>query len=158
IDLIRAGSVSIVSYNMSDADVETLMAQPWTMTSSDGDLVPMGEGVPHPRTYGAFARKIRLYVKEKGTVSLSQAVRSMTSMPAQVFGMQDRGMIRPGMIADVAVFDLDKVRDVAEFTDPHHYSEGMVHVLVNGEAAIKDGTFTGARPGRVLQKRSRGIS
>ena len=67
-------------------------------------------------------------------------------------------MIRPGMIADVAVFDLDKVRDVAEFTDPHHYSEGMVHVLVNGEAAIKDGTFTGARPGRVLQKRSRGIS
>jgi len=158
IDLIRAGSVSIVSYNMSDADVETLMAQPWTMTSSDGDLVPMGEGVPHPRTYGAFARKIRLYVKEKGTVSLSQAVRSMTSMPAQVFGMQDRGMIRPGMIADVAVFDLDKVRDVAEFTDPHHYSEGMVHVLVNGEAAIKNGTFTGARPGRVLQKRSRGIS
>jgi N-acyl-D-aspartate/D-glutamate deacylase len=158
IDLIRAGSVSIVSYNMSDADVETLMAQPWTMTSSDGDLVPMGEGVPHPRTYGAFARKIRLYVKEKGTVTLSQAVRSMTSMPAQVFGMQDRGMIRPGMIADVAVFDLDKVRDVAEFTDPHHYSEGMVHVLVNGEAAIKDGTFTGARPGRVLQKRSRGIS
>ena len=158
IGLIRAGSPSIVSFNMSDADVETLMVQPWTMTSSDGDLVPMGEGVPHPRTYGAFARKIRLYVNAKHTVNLENAIRSMTSLPAQVFGMKDRGMLRPGMIADIAVFDLAAVRDVAEFTDPHHYSEGMVHVFVNGEAAIKDGAFTGARAGRVLQKGTRGIS
>ena len=158
IDLIRGGSVSIVSFNMHDDDVETLMVQPWTMTSSDGGLVPMNEGVPHPRSYGAFARKIRLYVNEKGTVSLEQAIRSMTSLPAQVFGMPDRGVLRAGAIADIAVFDLDRVRDVAEYTDPHHYSEGMVHVFVNGEAAIKDGAFTGARAGRVLQKGRRDIS
>jgi len=82
----------------------------------------------------------------------------MTSLPAQVFGMPDRGVLRPGAIADIAVFDLDAVRDVAEYTDPHHYSEGMVHVFVNGEAAIKDGAFTGARAGRVLQKGRRGVS
>ncbi len=158
IDLIRGGSVSIVSFNMNDDDVETLMVQPWMMTSSDGGLVPMNEGVPHPRSYGTFARKIRLYVKEKGTVSLEQAIRSMTSLPAQVFGMPDRGVLRVGAIADVAVFDLDAVRDLAEYTDPHHYSEGMVHVFVNGEAAIRDGSFTGVRAGRVLQKGKRDIS
>ncbi len=151
-DLIRGGSVSIVSFNMHDDDVETLMRQPWTMTSSDGGLVPMGEGVPHPRSYGAFARKIRLYVQEKGVVSLSQAIRSMTSLPATVFGMHDRGVLRPGAIADVVVFDVDRVRDVAEYTDPHHYSEGMVFVFVNGEAAVREGEFTGARSGRVLAK------
>lgn len=152
VDLIRAGSASIVSFNMHDDDIETLMVQPWTMTSSDGGLVPIGEGVPHPRNYGAFARKIRLYVKDKGTVSLEQAIRSMTSLPAQVFGMPERGLLRPGMAADVAVFDLDAVRDVADYTDPHRYSEGMVHVFVNGQAAIRDGSFTGERTGRVLQK------
>ena len=152
IDLIRSGGVSIVSYNMHDDDLERLMEQPWTMTSSDGDLVPMGDGVPHPRTYGAFARKIGLYARDRGVVSLEEAVRSMTSLPAKVFGMPDRGVIREGAVADIVVFDLSAVDDVAEFTDPHHYSEGMVHVLVNGVAAIRDEEFTGERPGRVLQK------
>lgn len=151
-ELIREGSVSIVSFNMHDDDVETLMRQPWTMTSSDGGLVALNDGVPHPRSYGAFTRKIRLYVKEKGVVSLSQAIRSMTSLPATVFGMPDRGVLRAGAVADVVVFDLDRIVDRAEYTDPHQYSEGMVHVWVNGEAAIRDGAFTDARPGRVLQK------
>ena len=85
-------------------------------------------------------------------MSLEDAIRRMTSLPALVFGMPDRGTLRPGAIADVAVFDLETVRDVAIFTDPHHYSEGMVHVFVNGEAAIRDGGFTGALAGRVLDK------
>lgn len=152
-DLIREGSVSIVSFNMHDDDIETLMAQDWTMTSSDGGLVPMGEGVPHPRSYGAFARKLRVYVNEKGTVTLSQAIRSMTSLPATVFSLPDRGVLREGAVADVVVFDLDAVYDRAEFTDPHHYSEGMVHVFVNGVGAIRDGAFTGERAGVVLRKR-----
>lgn len=152
IDLIRSGGVSIVSYNMHDDDLERLMAQPWTMTSSDGDLVPMGVGVPHPRTYGAFARKIALYARDLGVVSLEEAVRSMTSLPALVFGIPDRGVIREGAAADIVVFDLAAVREVAEYTDPHHYSEGMVHVFVNGVPAIFDGEFTGERPGRVLRK------
>jgi N-acyl-D-aspartate/D-glutamate deacylase len=152
IALIKGGSVGIVSFNMIDQDVETLMVQPWTMTSSDGRLVLMNVGVPHPRTYGAFARKIRLYVKEKETVTLEYAIRSMTSLPAQVFGMPNRGTLRAGAAADVVVFNLEAVRDMAEYTDPHHYSQGMVHVFVNGEAVIRDGKFTGKRPGRVLQK------
>lgn len=151
-DLIRESGVSIVSYNMHDDDVETLMRRPWTMTSSDGGLGPMGEGVPHPRTYGAFARKIRLYVNERGTVTLEQAIRSMTSLPAMVFGMSERGTLRVGAYADIAIFDPAQVRDVATYTDPHHYSEGMVHVLVNGVPAIRDGDFTGRRAGDVLRR------
>jgi N-acyl-D-aspartate/D-glutamate deacylase len=152
IDLIKDGRALIISYNMIDRDVETLMVQPWTMTSSDGGLGPMNVGVPHPRTYGTFARKIRLYVNEKETVTLEHAIRSMTSLPAQVFGMPNRGMLRAGAAADVVVFDLKAVRDMADYIDPHQYSEGMVHVFVNGEAAIRDGEFTGKYPGRVLQK------
>ncbi len=152
IDLIKGGSASIVSYNMDDGDVETLMAQPWTMTSSDGDLVPWMEGVPHPRSYGAFPRKIRLYVQEKGTVTLEHAVRTMTSLPALVYGMHDRGVLRAGAAADVVVFDLDKVKDTSEYTAPHRIAEGMVWVFVNGQAAVRDGAFTDVMSGRVLQK------
>lgn len=153
IDLIKGGSVSIVSYNMSDDDVETLMVQPWTMTSSDGDLVPWMEGVPHPRSYGAFARKIRMYVREKETVTLEHAIRSMTSLPAAVYGMEDRGWLREGAAADVAVFDLDAVYDRAEYTAPHQLAEGMVWVFVNGRAALRDGAVTDELAGRVLLKR-----
>ncbi len=152
VELIRGGSVSIVSHNMDEGDVEILMAQPWTMTSSDGDLVPLGVGVPHPRSYGAFPRKIRLYVREKGVVGLEAAIRSMTSLPALVFDMPDRGVLRAGAAADVVVFDLDRVRDTAEYTDPHRLAEGMVWVFVNGQAAIRDGELTDVRSGRVLRK------
>ena len=152
VDIIKGGGASIVSFNMDDGDVETLMAQPWTMTSSDGDLVPMGEGVPHPRAYGAFPRKIRLYVQEKGVVSLEQAVRSMTSLPALVYDMRDRGVLRAGAAADVVVFDLAKVRDAATYTAPHQLAEGMVWVFVNGQAALRQGAFTDVMSGRVLQK------
>lgn len=152
-DLLRRGSVSIVSYNMHDDDVRTLMVQPWNMTSSDGGYAPMGEGVPHPRSYGAFARKIRYYVVEEGVVDLAAAIRSMTSLPAQVFRIPDRGTIREGAYADIVVFDLARVNDPATFTEPHQLSEGMVEVFVNGQAAISGGEFTGRLPGRVLQRR-----
>lgn len=155
VDLIREGSVSIVSYNMHERDVETLMAQPWTMTGSDGDLVPWMEGVPHPRSYGAFPRKIRLYVQEKGVLSLPHAIRSMTSLPATVYGMPDRGVLRAGAAADVVVFDLDAVNDPAEYTAPHQLAEGMEWVFVNGRAAVADGEFTGEMPGAVLRKDGR---
>jgi N-acyl-D-amino-acid deacylase len=152
VDIIKKGSASIVSYNMDDGDVRTLMAQPWTMTSSDGDLVPWQQGVPHPRSYGAFPRKIRLYVLEEGTITLEQAIRSMTSLPAEVYRMPDRGVLRAGAAADVVVFDLDRVRDTATYTEPHQLAEGMVWVFVNGQAAIRDGAFQDVRAGRVLRK------
>lgn len=152
LEYFRQGSPSIVSFNMDEGDIRTFMRQPWTMTASDGDLVPWMEGVPHPRAYGTFPRKIRRYVVEEGVVDLAFAVRSMTSLPAQVYRFPDRGRLQPGMAADVVVFDLERVRDPATYEEPHRLAEGMVHVFVNGKAVILDGVFTGERPGRVLQK------
>ena len=148
--LFRKGSPSIISFNMNARDVRTFMAQPWTMTSSDGG----SRGFPHPRSFGAFPRKIRHYVVEEQVVDLASAIRSMTSLPAQVFRIKDRGVIRPGAYADVVVFDLDRLRDHATFTEPTHLSEGMVHVFVNGQAAIQDGAFTQRLAGRVLRRGS----
>lgn len=151
--LFRQGSPSIVSHNMDERDVALIMAHPMSMTASDGDLVPLNEGVPHPRSYGAFTRKLETYAVDQGTVTLEAAIRSMTSLPARVYRMPDRGEIREGAVADVVVFDLARVHTPATFTDPHHLSEGMVHVLVNGRAAIADETFTGVLAGEVLRKR-----
>ena len=150
--LLREGSPRIVSFNMHPDDVHRFMRQPWTMTASDGALVAMDDGVPHPRSYGAFAEKIRRYVVEDGVIDLATAVRSMTSTPAAVYRIAGRGLIRPGAVADVVVFDLDAVDHPGTYRDPHHLSEGMVHVLVNGEPAIEDGRFTGAMPGQVLTR------
>jgi len=150
--LLAAGEASIVSFNMADADIERLMRQPWTITASDGALVRAGSGVPHPRGNGAFARKLRKYVVEEGVVDLAGAVRSMTSLPAAVYGMEDRGQLRVGAVADVVVFDLARVRDRATYTDPHVLAEGMVHVLVDGRFAIRDGAMRDARAGQVLRK------
>jgi len=152
LDLLARGNASIVSFNMTDRDIDAIMRQPWTMTSSDGGLVAMNEGKPHPRNYGAFARKLAIYVRERGTVSLESAIRSMTTLPAAVFGLKDRGTIREGAFADIAVFDPDKVRDRATYADPHQLAEGMSYVLVNGVVVVRDGTFTNATPGRVLRK------
>lgn len=153
IELIKGGEAGIVSFNMSAADVTTLMQQPWVMTCTDGDLVPMGEGVPHPRTYGAFPRKIRKYVVEDGVLDLAAAVRSMTSLPAAVFRMNDRGTLREGGIADIVVFDLARLRDVGTFQQPHQLAEGMVYVVVNGKVAIDQGRATSVKSGQVLALR-----
>jgi N-acyl-D-aspartate/D-glutamate deacylase len=150
LDLLQKGEAGLVSFNMSERDIELLMRQPWTMTSTDGDLVPMGEGKPHPRAYGAFPRKLRLYVQERGVIDLPFAIRSMTSLPAQVFGMTDRGQIRPGAIADLVLFDPARVRDAATYQEPHQMAEGMTHIVVNGVLVQEDGTFGDALPGQVL--------
>jgi N-acyl-D-amino-acid deacylase len=152
LDLVRAGGASIVSFNMLDADVELLMRQPWTMTASDGELVPFGQGVPHPRAYGTFARKLGVYARDRGTVDLAAAVRSMTSLPATVFGLRDRGLLREGAVADLVVFDLARVRDPADFQRPHQLAEGMVHVIVDGQFAIDSGRFAPKLAGRVLRR------
>ena len=153
IDLLRRGGVSIISYNMHQDDVRTLMTPSWNMTSSDGGLVPWIEGVPHPRSYGIFPRKIRQFVLEEGIVDLAAAIRSMTGLPAQVLRISDRGVLRPGAYADVVVFDLALLNDPATFTRPHQLAEGMIEVFVNGEAAVSSGDFTGTLAGRVIRMR-----
>ena len=153
IDLLRRGGVSIISHNLHQDDVRTLMTPSWNMTASDGGLVPWMEGVPHPRSYGAFPRKIRQFVLEEGIVGLAAAIRSMTGLPAQVLRISDRGVLRPGAYADVAIFDLALLNDPATFTEPHQLAEGMIEVFVNGEAALSSGKFTGTLAGRVIRKR-----
>ena len=153
--LIRQdGGPSIVSFNMSEEDLLRLMTQEWTMTSSDGGLPRFGVGVPHPRSYGAFARKIGKFVFEDRVISLGAAVRSMTALPAQVLGMEDRGRIRQDMVADLVVFS-DYFKDNATFTEPHQLSSGVVHLFVAGEAAVLNSSFTGRKTGRVLARSSR---
>jgi N-acyl-D-amino-acid deacylase len=112
----------------------------------------MAEGKPHPRAYGAFARRLAVYVRERQVVGLEFAIRSMTSLPAAVFGLNGRGVIREGAIADIAIFDPARVKDVATYADPHHLAEGMSFVLVNGVVVLSDGRFTDALPGKVLRK------
>jgi len=153
LELMARGSVSIVSFNMSEEDIRHIMTRPYTMASSDGGLVLPSEGQPHPRDYGAFARRLAVYVRERGVVSLEFAVRSMTSLPASVFGLNDRGWIREGAIADLAIFDPTLVRDRATYTNPHQLAEGMAYVLVNGKVVIDDGKFNDTLAGEVLQRR-----
>lgn len=152
LEMIARGAPSIVSFNMSESDVAHLMQQPYTMTSSDGGLGLPTEGKPHPRNYGAFARKLGLYVRERGVVTLEHAIRSMTSLPAAVFGMHDRGVLREGAAADILIFDPARVVEKSTYVDPHHHAEGMSYVLVNGVVVVDNGRFTDALAGRVLRK------
>jgi len=150
-DLVRSGRAGgIISFNMSEEDIDLFMSQPWTLTSTDGELPTFGEGSPHPRAYGAFPRKIRRYVVERNVIDLPFAVRSMTGAAAEVFSIRDRGELRPGAFADLVVFDLERVNDPADFLEPHQYAEGMEYVIVNGVLAVDGGMFTDALGGRVL--------
>lgn len=149
-DMLMRGSAPTVSFNMSDGDVEALMRQPWMMTSTDGGLPPFGEGSEHPRTYGAFPRKLRSYVIDKPVISMQQAIHAATGLPACVFAIQDRGMLKKGAFADVIVFDPKAVRDIATYEKPHAYSVGITDVFVNGKPAMIDGKPTPNRHGRVL--------
>jgi N-acyl-D-amino-acid deacylase len=150
--LISRGDASIVSFNMAEEDVRHIMTRPYTMASSDGSLVAPGEGHPHPRNYGAFARRFAVYVRERGVMTPEFAIRSMTSLPAAVFRLHDRGMIREGAAADLVVFDPARIRDRATYEDPHQLAEGVSYVLVNGVVVLDDERFTDALPGRVLTR------
>lgn len=152
LEIVDAGNASIVSFNMSEEDILALMRRPWMMTSSDGGLSAPGEGRPHPRNYGAFTRKLTRYVLDRGALSLEDAIRSMTSLTASTFGLDRRGALEPGAFADIVIFDPAALRERATYAEPHQLSEGMWLVLVNGQPAIENGSFTGKRAGRVLKR------
>ena len=154
IDMMAAGNASIVSFNMSEPDIEAIMKAPFTMASSDGGLSAPGLAFPHPRDYGAFARRLAVYVRDRKVVPLEFAIRSMTSLPASVFGIADRGVIRAGAFADIVIFDPATIRDTATYAAPQTLAEGVSDVLVNGVPVLLDGKFTNAFPGRVLRKSS----
>jgi len=151
-ELQEKGGFGGIFHAMTEEDVRRILRYPYTMVASDGGIVVPGEGVPHPRNYGTFARVLGHYARDLGIVSVPEAIRKMTSLPASRMGLVDRGVLRPEAVADVVVLDLDEVRDTAVFGDPHHYATGARHVFVNGVAVLLDGEMTGARPGRALRK------
>ena len=146
----RPGGARIRGFSLSEIDIEHIMQQDYTATCTDGDTVRFGEGTPHARFYGTFPRKIRRYVLERNTVSLPFAIRSMTSLPAQIMGLKERGLIREGYWADIVIFDIETISDRATFTQPHQYPSGIPYVFVNGVAVVDNGKFTQATPGKVL--------
>jgi dihydroorotase/N-acyl-D-amino-acid deacylase len=149
-DLVASGGCQGIFHAIPEADVVRILASPFTMIGSDGEIPTFGKGSPHPRSYGTFVRVLGVYVREKRLLGLEEAVRRMTSFPAARLGLADRGLLRPGMKADIAVFDPATVRDTASFERPHQYAEGVPLVLVNGVPVVEAGSMTGARPGQVL--------
>lgn len=151
VELNPQGRVSCVYHNMDEADVERIMRHPACMIGSDGTVLEYGAGLPHPRCYGTFPRILGVYVRQKGILRLEEAIRKMTSLAAQRMSLSDRGLLRPGMAADIVIFDPDRVIDRATFTDPHQYPDGIEYVFVNGRIVVERGAMTAERPGRALR-------
>ncbi len=152
VEIVEKGGCSAIYHAINEEDLVRIMQHPATMIASDAapGIPTFGKAVPHPRAYGTFARVLGLYVRERHVLTLEQAVRKMSSFPAQRVGLRDRGLIRPGMKADVMVFNPATIIDRATFEKPHQYAEGVSAVIVNGQVALKGGQMTGARAGRVV--------
>lgn len=152
LDIESRGGGSGIFHGMNEDDLTTFLKHPLTMIASDGGPRKLGEDIPHPRSYGNNARILGRYVRERKVLSLEEAIRRMTSLPAQTFGLKDRGQLMPGTYADIVLFDPAKITDPSTFNDPHHYAEGFSDVLVSGVPVIHDGHLTEARPGGPLRK------
>jgi N-acyl-D-amino-acid deacylase len=151
-DLMNAGGASMTYRLMDEKDIERIMRWPFTAIASDGGVTEPGVGNPHPRSYGTNARVLGEYVRGRGVLSLEDAIRRMTSLPARTFGLKDRGIIREGLAADLVVFDPARVADKATYAKPHQYSQGFDFVVVNGKVVVDEGKATGARPGQALRR------
>ena len=136
---------------MGDDDIARILRHPMVSIASDSGLNTFGEDVPHPRGYGNAVRALGLYVRERKVISLEEAVRKMTSLPADQFSFADRGRIAAGKAADLVIFDAATVGDVATYAAPHAYPAGISYVIVNGTAVVSGGKQTDARPGQVLR-------
>jgi N-acyl-D-amino-acid deacylase len=153
-EMMKEGGAGMVFHGMSDADVNRIMQYPFNMFASDGGIRVFGQGAPHPRSYGTNARILGKYVREDHVISLEEAIRRMSSLPAQKFQLKDRGLLREGLAGDIVVFDAATVKDLATYEKPHQYSTGFKYVLVNGQVVIESEKFNGTRSGTVLRRRS----
>lgn len=146
------GGARLRSFSLDDTDIIDLMRRSWVATASDGDVrLPEDGPAVHARSYGTFPRKLSYYVRERRAISLEHAVRSSTSLPAQIMGLKDRGVLREGAAADIVVFDPERIQDTSTVTDPHRYAAGIGFVWINGVAVVASGAPTGALPGQVLR-------
>jgi N-acyl-D-amino-acid deacylase len=139
-------AVGMILHQLLESDVEEIMRLPWQMFCSDAVLI----GKPHPRTYGTFPRVLGRYVRERGVLTLEQAVRKCSAVPAERLGLRNRGVLATGMAADIAIFDPETVIDTATYEDPRQYPVGITHLFVNGQPVISGGEHTGALPGHAL--------
>jgi N-acyl-D-amino-acid deacylase len=154
IEIVQKGGCSAIYHAISEDDLVRIMKHPATMVASDASpgVPTFGKDVPHPRAYGTFARVLGLYVRDKKVLSLEDAVRKMSSFPARRMGLADRGVLRPGMKADIVVFNPATIADQATFERPHQYARGVAHVVVNGQVTLEGGRMTGTRAGRALRR------
>jgi len=150
-DMYQKGGAQMVYRQMDEPDVQNIMRQPFTMIASDSGVRQFGSGVPHPRGYGNNARVLGLYVRELKILTLEDAIRKMTSLPAQAFNLRDRGQIREGFAADIVIFDDAKVTDKATYETPHQYAEGFSNVIVNGQVVFDGSRMTGTMSGEPLK-------
>jgi N-acyl-D-amino-acid deacylase len=150
IDIMINGGASAVFHGMSEEDVKRIMQYPFNMFASDASIRVMNAGVPHPRGYGTNARVLGKYVRDEKVISVEEAIRRMTSLPAQKFQLHNRGLLKEGYAADIVVFNENKVTDLSTFEKPHQYSTGFIFVIVNGKLTVDNGKHTGARNGEVL--------
>ena len=148
--IVEQGGCQGIFHAIGEEDLQRILAHPATMIGSDGEIPVFGRNHPHPRSYGTFVRVLGVYARDKKVLPLETAVQKMSALPAQRLGLADRGVLRPGMKADVVVFDPARVRDTATFEKPHSYAEGVSAVVINGQVAFENGAITAARPGRVL--------
>ena len=148
--LVERGGCGGIYHAIDEQDLQRVLRHPATMIASDGGIPVFGQGSPHPRNYGTFSRVLGRYVRDLKVITLEEAVRKMSSLPAQRLGLTDRGVLREGLKADIVVFNPDTVRDRATFEEPHQYSEGVSLAVVNGQVVFDDGAVTAARPGRIL--------
>ena len=151
-DMMTQGGASAVFHGMSEDDVKNIMRYPFNMFASDASIRVFNSGNPHPRGYGTNARVLAKYVREEKVLSLEEAIRRMTSLPAQKYQLKDRGLLREGFAADVLLFDEKEVTDMSTFVQPHQYSKGFKYVLVNGIVTVENGEHTGVRAGKSLRK------
>ena len=147
------GLTSAVFHTLREEDVIEAIKSPYTAIGSDGSIQKYGDGKPHPRSYGTFPRVLSRYVRELKVLPLQEAIRKMTSLPARKMRLWDRGLLRPGMKADIVVFNYYTVRDTATFEDPHNYPRGIEYVVVNGELVVEEGRLTGATSGELIRYR-----
>jgi N-acyl-D-amino-acid deacylase len=154
LEIERNGGAQIVNFGMSEEDVRLIMKQPFVATASDGGARVLGNSVPHPRSYGCYPRKIGRFAIEEKLLSVEQAIRSASGLPADILRLPERGYLKPGFAADVVVFDPKTYRDTATFDKPHQYATGVRHLFVNGVAAVRDGAYTKALAGKVLRHKS----
>jgi N-acyl-D-amino-acid deacylase len=149
-DMLVKGGAGMVFHGIGDEDVKRIMQYPFNMFASDASIRIFGRGVPHPRGYGTNARVLAKYVRDEKVISLEEAVRRMTSLPAQRFALRDRGLLREGYAADILIFDENEVQDLSTFEKPHAYSKGFDFVIVNGVIVVENGKHLGTRSGKAL--------